>query len=84
MAGYNDNKTAIMSGDLQDHSSVKQGYVSGDVDIAAAYAGQLDGENAFTRKEEVRLRWKLDLRLVPILWFNVTLGAMDKVRKLEL
>lgn len=26
-----------------------------------------------------RLRWKLDMRLVPILWFNVTLAAMDKV-----
>ncbi|KAI9742370.1 MAG: hypothetical protein M1818_003903 [Claussenomyces sp. TS43310] len=50
-----------------------------DEDIAAAYANQLDGEGAYSRKEEVRLRWKLDLRLVPILWFNVTLGAMDKV-----
>ncbi|KAF2805001.1 putative allantoate permease [Mytilinidion resinicola] len=58
---------------------MKHGYVSNDVDIAAAYAGQLDGENAYTRKEQVRLRWKLDLRLVPLLWFNVTLGAMDKV-----
>lgn len=52
---------------------------NGDGDVAAAYADRLEGENAYTRKEEVRLRWKLDMRLVPILWFNVTLGAMDKV-----
>ena len=50
-----------------------------DADIAAAYADKLDGENAYTRAEEKRLRWKLDLRLVPILWLNVTLSAMDKV-----
>lgn len=48
-------------------------------DVAAAYAGQLEGENAWTRKEQVRLRWKIDLRLIAILWFNVTLGAIDKV-----
>jgi len=55
-------------------------YVIGDsVDIAAAYANQFNGENAYSRKEEVRLRWKLDTRLVPILWFNITLSAMDKV-----
>ena len=52
---------------------------SADADIAASYANQFSGENAYTRKEETRLRWKLDLRLVPLLWFNVTLGAMDKV-----
>lgn len=52
---------------------------SSDEDIAAAYADRLDGENAFTPKEGNRLRWKLDMRLVPILWLNVTLSAMDKV-----
>lgn len=50
-----------------------------DGDIAAAYADALDGENAYTAAEEKRLRWKLDLRLVPILWLNITLAAMDKV-----
>lgn len=50
-----------------------------DGDIAAVYADQLTGDNAYTRKEWVRLRWKLDMRFVPLLWFNVTLGAMDKV-----
>jgi hypothetical protein len=49
-----------------------------DVDIAAAYADRLSGDDAYSHKEERRLRWKLDLRLVPILWMNVTLGAMDK------
>lgn len=53
--------------------------ISGDVDVAAGYANQLDGDNAYTSREWTRLRWKLDLRLVPLLWFNVTLGAMDKV-----
>lgn len=48
-------------------------------DVAAAYADALDGENAYTAAEEKRLRWKVDLRLVPILWLNVTLSAMDKV-----
>lgn len=57
-------------GEVFDHS---------DADIAAAYADRLDGENSYTAREEKRLRWKLDLRLVPILWLNVTLSAMDKV-----
>lgn len=65
---------------INDSKDVAHGQVLGDdVDIAAAYADQLNGENAYTRKEEVRLRWKLDLRLVPILWLNITLGAMDKI-----
>lgn len=50
-----------------------------DVDVAAKYADMFSGENTYSRSEWVRLRWKLDLRLVPLLWFNVTLGAMDKV-----
>jgi ACS family allantoate permease-like MFS transporter len=53
--------------------------ITGDIDIAAGYADQLDVEDAYTTKEWTRLRWKLDMRLVPLLWFNVTLGAMDKV-----
>ncbi|KAI9729380.1 MAG: hypothetical protein M1834_006904 [Cirrosporium novae-zelandiae] len=47
-----------------------------DVDIAAAYASDI---TTYIPQEAKRLRWKLDLRLVPLLWFNVTLGAMDKV-----
>lgn len=70
-------------GELTKSSSLSRGdmgpHDGDDVDIAAKYANQLEGENAYTRKEWLRLRWKLDLRLVPLLWFNVTLGAMDKV-----
>jgi hypothetical protein len=60
---------------------IAQGHIfsHSDEDIAAAYADKLDGENAYTVQEEKRLRWKLDLRLVPILWLNITLSAMDKV-----
>jgi hypothetical protein len=60
----------VGQGEVFDHS---------DAEIAATYADRLDGENAYTSQEEKRLRWKLDLRLVPILWLNVTLSAMDKV-----
>ncbi|KAF2023988.1 MFS general substrate transporter [Setomelanomma holmii] len=75
----NDSKV-MSSADIEDTHSVKMGEViSADVDVAAAYAHHLTGENAYTRKEATRLRWKLDLRLVPLLWFNITLGAMDKV-----
>jgi len=72
-------KSDIGPGDLEQTHSVQMGSVAAaDVDIAASYANQLEGENAYTRKEETRLRWKLDLRLLPLLWFNVTLGSMDK------
>ncbi|KAI0129705.1 MFS general substrate transporter [Xylariales sp. AK1849] len=74
-------KPEITPGEMEDSASVSLGKVatSGNVDIAAAYANQLEGENAYSRMEWIRLRWKLDIRLVPLLWFNVTLGAMDKV-----
>lgn len=73
-----DDKEVMQASDSKD---VANGQVldNRDVDIAAAYADKLDGEGAYTAKEEKRLRWKLDLRLVPILWFNITLSAMDKV-----
>ncbi|KAF5009778.1 hypothetical protein FDECE_4051 [Fusarium decemcellulare] len=48
-------------------------------DIAAELATQFANEPDYDRKEEVRLRWKLDLRLIPILWLNITLPAMDKI-----
>lgn len=64
-----------------DSKDVAQGqtFNHSDGDIAAAYADALDGENAYTAAEATRLRWKMDLRLVPILWLNITLAAMDKV-----
>jgi hypothetical protein len=59
----------MSSADVEDTHSIKMGeVVAADVDIAAAYAHHLTGENAYTRKEATRLRWKLDLRLVPLLW----------------
>lgn len=66
---------------VNDSKDVSQGQVfnHSDADVAAAYADRLDGEDAYTAAEESRLRWKLDLRLVPILWLNITLSAMDKV-----
>ncbi|KAI1333755.1 putative allantoate permease [Xylariaceae sp. FL0016] len=49
-------------------------------DVAAAYTSYFEGADDFyTRKEEKSLRWKLDRRLIPILWFNIILGATDKV-----
>ena len=69
MEAVNDSKD-YSEGQVFNHS---------DADIAAAYADKLDGENAYTIAEERRLQWKRDLRLVPILWLNITLSAMDKV-----
>lgn len=63
-----DNKQVLSAADVEETHSVKMGEVSSDVDVAAAYAHHLSGENAYTRKEATRLRWKLDLRLVPLLW----------------
>jgi hypothetical protein len=78
-----DVKTGLSPGEAEETASVKPGVMvgstGGDGDIAARYANQFTGENAWSAKEWTRLRWKLDLRLVPLLWFNITLGAMDKV-----
>ncbi|KAH8893996.1 MFS general substrate transporter [Thozetella sp. PMI_491] len=48
-------------------------------DEAAALAEQFANEPPYTREEEVKLRWKIDLRLVPLFFLNITLPAMDKV-----
>lgn len=73
------DKKALDSG--SDTHDVTEGQIfsHSDGDVAAAYADKLEGEDAYTTKEENRLRWKLDMRLVPILWLNITLSAMDKV-----
>ncbi|KAI0017114.1 MFS general substrate transporter [Xylariomycetidae sp. FL0641] len=67
-------------------SSTHKGYtsaadVSRHADVGAAYGGyfQQPGESYYDRGEEVSLRWKLDRRLIPLLWFNIILGATDKV-----
>ncbi|KAJ5017778.1 putative transporter [Colletotrichum sp. SAR 10_99] len=48
-------------------------------DIAAHLADQFANEPDYDRQEEVKLRWKLDFRLIPFLWLNITLPAMDKI-----
>ena len=69
-----DINKGMSAADAEDTHSVKIGEVAtADVDVAAAYAHHLTGENAYTRKEATRLRWKLDLRLVPLLWCKCSL-----------
>lgn len=48
------------------------------LDVAARYTTLLADEG-YSAKEERSLRWKVDFRLIPILWLNVCFGAMDKV-----
>lgn len=49
------------------------------LDVAAAFLNRFQGDDAeYTATEEKALRWRLDKRLIPILWFNITLGAVDK------
>lgn len=80
---HNVDKTP--SGTMTHSTSMQHGQTFDDpkdlthADIAAQYADQFADGDTYSRKEEVKLRWKLDLRLVPLLWFNVTLGAIDKV-----
>ncbi|KAH7039556.1 putative allantoate permease [Microdochium trichocladiopsis] len=63
-----------------DHLRARKGAnVGGGADIAAALADQFSNEPDYDREEEVKLRWKLDLRLIPILWLNIVLPAMDKI-----
>lgn len=47
-------------------------------DIGAAYSGYFDKNETYSAAEAKRLRWRLDLRLVPILGFNIILAATDK------
>lgn len=51
----------------------------GKEDVAAIFANYFDGHDGYSEEEAKRLRWKLDMRLIPILWFNILLPAMDKV-----
>lgn len=48
-------------------------------DVAAAYTSYFNDHESFSQKEARSLRWKLDRRLIPLLMFNIILGAMDKV-----
>ncbi|KAJ5453428.1 allantoate permease [Penicillium daleae] len=68
------SNVTVASGDVQD---VKQ--IPRDRDIAAELTEQFSNEPGFDREEEQKLRWKIDMRLIPILFMNITLPAMDKV-----
>jgi MFS transporter, ACS family, allantoate permease len=77
-------KSDVVPGEMEESaSSISPGrvdaQVDGNVDVAAKYANQFTNGDSYSLSEWGRLRWKLDLRLVPLLWFNVTLGAMDKI-----
>ncbi|KAI8290531.1 putative transporter [Colletotrichum sp. SAR11_57] len=69
--------TDVSQGDSKTirHSS----HNSGGRDIAAHLADQFANEPDYDRQEEVKLRWKVDFRLIPFLWLNITLPAMDKI-----
>ncbi|KAH8894525.1 MFS general substrate transporter [Thozetella sp. PMI_491] len=47
------------------------------LDIAAGFLSRFE-DASYTPQEEKALRWRLDKRLIPILFFNITLGAVDK------
>jgi MFS transporter, ACS family, allantoate permease len=49
------------------------------MDVAAQYANRLGGQDAYTKQEARWLLWKIDLRIIPVLFFNVSLPAVDKV-----
>ncbi|KAK2032984.1 MFS general substrate transporter [Colletotrichum zoysiae] len=61
--------------------SVKKRGEFGTDDAVSVRDGNLRfvNEPGYDRAEEIKLRWKLDLRLIPLLWLNITLPAMDKV-----
>jgi hypothetical protein len=50
---------------------------SEELDIGAGYASKLQ-DCPYTREEEVALRWRLDRRILAILFFNVILASVDK------
>lgn len=84
MTEQKDIKPAFSPGEMEESSSsVAAGKVEShngsNEDVAARYANMFSNGDSYSRGEWNKLRWKLDMRLVPLLWFNVTLGAMDKV-----
>ncbi|OKL63738.1 hypothetical protein UA08_00224 [Talaromyces atroroseus] len=50
---------------------------SEELDVGAGYANLLQ-DCPYTREEEVALRWRLDRRILAILFFNVILASVDK------
>lgn len=61
-----------------DPLSTKPQGISKSHDVGAAYTNYFTTHPEFTTKEATHLRQKLDLRLIPILAFNIILGATDK------
>ena len=54
----------------------------GDVDVAATFLANLDRsiiDEPISAKEARKLRWKIDLIILPIIAISVILGAVDKV-----
>lgn len=68
------SNVTVGSGDVRDVKQAPRGR-----DIAAELTEQFADEPGFDREEETRLRWKIDRRLIPILFLNITLPAMDKI-----
>lgn len=48
-----------------------------EVDVGTLYANAAR-ENPPSPKEETAVRWKIDWRVMPILFFNVVLASVDK------
>ena len=48
-------------------------------DVAAGLVQRFANEPDYDRVEERRVRLKIDFRLVPFLFLNITLPAMDKI-----
>jgi hypothetical protein len=49
------------------------------MDVAAQYANRLGGQDACMKQEARWLLWKVALRMVPVLFFNINLPAVDKI-----
>lgn len=81
MASTTDQKVPSITDDVAsttvDHDTTSGKVDDKALDVAAAFLNRVDN-TPYAAKEEKALRWRLDKRLIPILWFNITLGAVDK------
>lgn len=57
----------------------KDSPVSRHRDVAADLAERFVNEPPYSRKEESKLLWKIDLRLIPLLFLNLSLPSVDKL-----
>ncbi|KAF4431484.1 Allantoate permease [Fusarium acutatum] len=72
-------KDLISTGSNADISTGEIKQVGMGRDVAAELTAQFANEPGYDRDEERKLRWKIDMRLIPILFMNITLPAIDKV-----